>query len=859
MNPVLPTVSPRTRGRGRSATRLAATSLAAALVVSGATVAAPGAAWAADPFSPTALYGTVTGERVIYEVDPVAGTAAPLDLTVPDVGTGNINQIGLSADGDLMMLTDGTTVYRYSASSEEWASAARDTGPGVTTTMGGVDPQTGYLFYGGRGTGSSFTFARYDPATNTILPGVITVDAPDAPGNNGDLVFDGQGNMYFVAGAGAGATSTGQLYRVDAADLDSTETVTATPLGGAIQAGGVNSISFGSDGYLYLYGSSTFFQIHPSTGATVEERAFATALTDLGSRALPFTARLVSTIPDGDRYEDGDNFSIELGGGGITVGNTDGTDGGDTAVVGPVIILPDETYTIEQVPAPGTDPRDYTTTWECVGEPNGTPVASGTGSSGEFVVPAGVTDVTCSFVNVAKDATSATDDASLGNTQGSTVALDVLANDEGVDLQATSVRIVGADGALVTELVVTGQGAWTVDPVTGAIAFAPEPGFSGNPTPITYEVADDRDNTTRADVVVTYVPAAVDDTSLGNTPGSPVTLGVLDNDLGDLDPTTVRILGAEGDLVTELVVDGQGTWTVDPVTGAITFTPEPGFLVNPTPIAYQVTDRSGITTPADVVVAYLPTAADDASLGNAQGQTVTLDVVGNDLGDLDPTTVRILGSEGELVTELVVDGQGTWTVDGMTGAITFTPAAGFSGNPTPIGYQVTDLNGSTATADVVVTYVPAAADDVSLDNAQGQTVVVDVLGNDLGDLDPTTVRIVGPEGELVTELVVDGQGTWTVDPVTGAISFTPEPGFSGDPTPVTYQVTDLTGLSTQALVTVTYLTSGEPVVPVTPSAPAAASALAVTGSAVFWVVAAGLAASVAGASLLLVRRRLQQD
>jgi CshA-type fibril repeat protein len=43
------------------------------------------------------------------------------------------------------------------------------------------------------------------------------------------------------------------------------------------------------------------------------------------------------------------------------------------------------------------------------------------------------------------------------------------------------------------------------------------------------------------------------------------------------------IVGAPGD-GKELVVSGEGTWTVDPVTGAITFTPETGFTGNPTPI-----------------------------------------------------------------------------------------------------------------------------------------------------------------------------------------------------------------------------------------------------------------------------------
>ena len=45
---------------------------------------------------------------------------------------------------------------------------------------------------------------------------------------------------------------------------------------------------------------------------------------------------------------------------------------------------------------------------------------------------------------------------------------------------------------------------------------------------------------------------------------------------GDVvDPTTVQIVGTTnpGD---PLVVPGEGTWTVNPTTGAITFTPDQG-------------------------------------------------------------------------------------------------------------------------------------------------------------------------------------------------------------------------------------------------------------------------------------------
>ncbi|MEJ6490823.1 cadherin-like domain-containing protein, partial [Leucobacter sp. USCH14] len=167
------------------------------------------------------------------------------------------------------------------------------------------------------------------------------------------------------------------------------------------------------------------------------------------------------------------------------------------------------------------------------------------------------------------------------------------------------------------------------------------------------------------------------------------------------------------ELLTELVVEGEGTWTVDPETGAISFAPEEGFSGNPAPITYQVTDTEGETTTATVRITYVPEAIADESLGNALGSTVTVPVLGNDLGALDSASVRIVDGE-ELVTELVVEGEGSWTVDAETGAISFAPEEGFSGNPTPITYQVTDTEGETTTATVRITYVPEAIADESL-------------------------------------------------------------------------------------------------------------------------------------------------
>ncbi|WFP49720.1 retention module-containing protein [Methylomonas sp. EFPC3] len=413
-------------------------------------------------------------------------------------------------------------------------------------------------------------------------------------------------------------------------------------------------------------------------------------------------------------------------------------------------------------------------------------------------------------------------DSASGIAAGTPVTLDVLGNDNDPDgsLNPASVTIVGSGGP-GQPLVVAGQGTWSVNPATGAITFTPAAGFTGDPTPISYTVADNLGLVSNpATVTVDYnrPPVAGNDSASGIAAGTPVTLDVLGNDNdpdGSLNPASVTIVGSGGP-GQPLVVAGQGTWTVNPATGAITFTPDAGFTGDPTPISYTVADNLGlVSNPATVTVDYNrpPVAGNDSASGIAAGTPVTLDVLGNDNdpdGSLNPASVTIVGSGGP-GQPLVVAGQGTWSVNPATGAITFTPAAGFTGDPTPISYTVADnlgLVSNPATVTVDYNRPPVAGNDSASGIAAGTPVTLDVLGNDNdpdGSLNPASVTIVGSGGPG-QPLVVAGQGTWSVNPATGAITFTPAAGFTGDPTPISYTVADNLGLvSNPATVTVDYI------------------------------------------------------
>ena len=67
--------------------------------------------------------------------------------------------------------------------------------------------------------------------------------------------------------------------------------------------------------------------------------------------------------------------------------------------------------------------------------------------------------------------------------------------------------------------------------------------------------------------------------------------------------------------VTTVTVPGEGTLTVDPTTGAVTFTPLPGVTAAPTPIDYKVKDHEGNETTAKIVLIAAPIANSDSVSG----------------------------------------------------------------------------------------------------------------------------------------------------------------------------------------------------------------------------------------------------
>lgn len=171
------------------------------------------------------------------------------------------------------------------------------------------------------------------------------------------------------------------------------------------------------------------------------------------------------------------------------------------------------------------------------------------------------------------------------------------------------------------------------------------------------------------------------------------------------------------------------------------------------------------------------------------------------------------------LTTLTVTGEGTYTT--ASGAITFTPAAGFSGKTTPVTYQIADgfsNTPQTVRAALTATVVPAPT--AVADTLSGNTlapITVDVTSNDTAatgaTLDKSSVKLCASGTSTacaLTSVTLTGQGTYTVNNQ-GVVTFTPSTGFVGPVPALTYSINDSIGNTATATVTAT-VTNTPPVI-----------------------------------------------
>ncbi|HST83811.1 MAG TPA: OmpA family protein [Kineosporiaceae bacterium] len=165
---------------------------------------------------------------------------------------------------------------------------------------------------------------------------------------------------------------------------------------------------------------------------------------------------------------------------------------------------------------------------------------------------------------------------------------------------------------------------------------------------------------------------------------------------------------------TDLVIVGLGFAPYSTVTVILYSTP--------IELGTGTTDGAGrlslsVQVPADVAAGshtFLASGVDPS--GGSRLMALPITVAPTDTGGDDGSgsgtlpvpaggTITLLDGAGLAVTMVVIAAQGTYTLDAVTGVITFVPVAGFVGTATPVTYRITDALGTvvTGTYTAVVT------------------------------------------------------------------------------------------------------------------------------------------------------------
>ena len=306
-----------------------------------------------------------------------------------------------------------------------------------------------------------------------------------------------------------------------------------------------------------------------------------------------------------------------------------------------------------------------------------------------------------------------------------------------------------------------------------------------------------------------------------------------------------------------VTVEGEGTYTINPSTGEVTFTPDPSFTGTAKGVEVTLSAPVGRNkdgkiqqdyiktatakyTPTVTPITVTPTDKVSADVQNVpQTQTPTFDLSNDKTAEItskklvDPATGQPTDE-----TTVTVAGEGSYTIDPTTGAVTFTPEKDFVGTAKGVTVQatatITNANGKTATITSDATYTPTVvaavptAQPATSKDVQGATqtgtptfagTTVQVNGEDKAiTIKDNSYTLLDNDGNEVTSTpayAADGTteiGTYSIDSATSQVTFTPtDKSYTGVVTPAKVQAESSNGIK----VDTTYTPE---IVPVTPTA-----------------------------------------
>jgi VCBS repeat-containing protein len=517
-----------------------------------------------------------------------------------------------------------------------------------------------------------------------------------------------------------------------------------TPTVTAVGAAGHGSVAINPDGTL-SYTPDANFHGTDSFSYTVTSP---TGITETATVSVTVTAANDATTIGGDTSAVGAEDTAITGT--LTASDADG-------------LLDGTIFGISAAAAHGTASIDPAT-----GAWSYTPVADWHGAD-SFTVT--VTDdegnATTQVVSLTVNAVVDITNDSVSTTEDSPVTIAVLANDsfEGTP----TVTAVGA----------AGHGSVAINP-DGTLSYTPDANFHGTDS-FSYTVTSPAGITETATVSVT-VTAANDATTIG---GDTSAVGAEDTAI------TGTLTASDADGLLDGTVFGisaaaaHGTASIDPATGAWSYTPVADWH-GADSFTVTVTDDEGNAT-TQVVSLTVNAVVDitNDSVSTTEDSPVTISVLANDSFEGTPT-----------VTAVGAAGHGSVAIN-PDGTLSYTPDANFHGTDS-FSYTVTSPTGITETATVSVT-VTAANDattiggDTSAVGAEDTAITGTLTASDAdGLLDGTVFGI----------SAAAAHGTATIDPATGAWSYTPVADWHGADS-FTVTVTDDEGNATTQVVSLT--------------------------------------------------------
>ena len=365
--------------------------------------------------------------------------------------------------------------------------------------------------------------------------------------------------------------------------------------------------------------------------------------------------------------------------------------------------------------------------------------------------------------------------------------------------EVTSTPAYAADGT--TEI-----GTYSIDSATGQVTFTPtDKSYTGVVTPA--KVQAESSNGIKVDT--TYTPEIVPVTPTATPAETEDIQGATQTGKPEFKGGTVTVDGVEktvaineavpatfDDGSTTKTVDGVGTYTVA-ADGTVTFLPEKSFVGTAPAVTVVREDKNGTKASATytpTVTPVRPTAA-PAESTDVQGATQTGKPVFTEGNSRVPMNDDVAATFDDGSTTKTVDGVGTYTV-AADGTVTFVPEPNFTGTAPAVTVVREDMNGTKASATYTPSVTPITItpkDKVSEDVQnvpQTQTPTFDLSNNKTAQI--TSKKLVDPATGQPTDettVTVEGEGTYTIDPTTGAVTFTPEKDFVGTATGVKVQAT----------------------------------------------------------------------